>query len=541
MIKQLTIKNLVLIDSCEVSFAGALTCITGETGAGKTALIQSIHLLLGQKADSSLVRKGHEKGFVQASFCIDNIAPVKAILQESGICLEEEDLLISREISTEGKSRAFINNQMVSVALLQRISPYLVQIIGQHSYHEIRSLEMQRHLLDLFGSLEEEVAAFSLLYEKQKLCQQNLLHLKEKNEKKAFEIDLSKRQLYEIEEASWKEGEEETLLEEYTFFSKAADISAKIGEIVGAFSSPPKKIIPSLSHYKNLCENLSSCHPVFSECQALLTESIIALQEVDHLLSKQLDRLEQDPHKLTALEERLDLLNKIKKKYGSTFVEIQTKTEELRQKLQSFASIEEQLLQAEADLLDAEEKLQKRSLALTEKRRQASIQYEKALTEEISQLNMNGAKITIEVSAQERGPAGADKVQFWLSANIGEHPVTVKDGSSGGELSRLLLAIKILLAGKNSSSTLIFDEIDANVGGETATRIAEKMLKLSTHRQVICITHFPQVAIKAGEHIHVYKRETEGRTIAHLEKLSGKEREKELLRMLGGEKTLLFS
>jgi len=540
MIEYLRIKNLVLMDLCQVHFDKGLTIITGETGAGKTALTEGLKLILGERADSSMVRKGEEKAHVEASFTISTNSKIQSLLQEYGIDTDpREPLIITREISSEGKSRAFINHQMVTATVLQSIGSHLIDIIGQHSYNALKSSDNLRDIVDLFGNLQETLSHYQRLYSQYKSSQKKQEELKALLLEKERNLEICQAELTEIQEAKLKETEEQELFASYSFHAKAQEIGEKGGEICRALTEGPRPIVRELSHFKNACEHLSSTHASFAEARDLLKESIITLQEVDHILQKTLSSLDHNPLSAEKIEERLSLYTRIKKKYGSTFQEWKAYQATLESKLRSFELLDEEVEKNASDQAEIKALLESAAKLLTEKRKRSASALAEKLSSAIQQLNMPGAKVIIDITAQAPTSMGEDLICFWLQANIGEKPSSLKDSTSGGELSRLLLAIKTTLAEKNNTPTIIFDEIDANVGGTTATLIGEKLLELSTHRQVFCITHFPQVAKKASLHLCIYKKTEGERTMTRLEKLDSVAKEKELLRMLGGEKVAL--
>lgn len=525
------------MDLCEAHFEGGLTIITGETGAGKTALTQGIHLILGERADSSLVRKGEDKAHIEASFDISRLPKVKELLIEYGIDYNEDDpLIISRELSKEGKSRAFINNQMATLSVLQTLGSHLVHMIGQHSYHELRSSDTQRDIIDLYGSVQEALKLYKQAFQNEKTAEKKLSQLLEELLQKERDFENVSDTLKELKEAHLKEGEEEELFETYSLYSKSQEIGEKSKEICRALSEGARPILKELSHFKNSCDHLSRIHTSFSEQSALLQEAIIALQEVDHGLQKAMNSLDHNPQTLLRMEERLSLYTKIKKKYGPSYQDWIDHQKSLEAKIDAWDLLDETIEKAEMDLKLAKDLLETLSNSLTKKREESARNLEKKLSDSIQELNMPDAVVHIEIKTTEKTLSGADHITFWLQANKGEKPSSLKDSTSGGELSRLLLAIKTTLAEKNNTPTIIFDEIDANVGGTTATLIGNKLLELSKHAQIFCITHFPQVAKKANLHLRVVKEDKGDRTVARLEKLGTKEKEIELLRMLGGEK-----
>lgn len=541
MIERLSIKNLILMDHCEVDLCKGLTIITGETGAGKTAFTQGLKLLIGHRSDSALIRKGQDKAYVEATFDIKNDLRIFNILQEYGIDHNIEDpLIITREISSEGKSRAFINRQAVTVATLQSIGSLLIDMIGQHSYHDLRSSDKQRELLDIFSESHTELSSFQSTYNKvkdikQQLSVLNILKLdKERNYQKILD------ELNELEEAKLKEDEDEKLFQLYCLHSQSQDISECCKAVCHHISESPSSILRVLSQDKNQLQGLLKYFPKFQDQIQSLQDVIITLQEIHHELNKTLSSIEQSPLALEKIEQRLSVYTKIKKRYGQTYQDWMSFQASCKTKLEEYDAIEENIEQTlnQQKLLELE--LDQKALILSKKRVAGAKILEQALTKSIQELNMPSAKLHIEIKNQERTAQGDDHVCFWLMANPGEKPSSIRDSSSGGELSRILLAIKTCLAEKNNTPTIIFDEIDANVGGTTATLIGEKLMQLSLYRQVFCITHFPQVAKKADVHLRVSKKNERERTIASIDRLTTKDKDAELLRMLGEIKTEIF-
>jgi DNA repair protein RecN (Recombination protein N) len=505
------LKNLILIDACDIDFASGLTILSGETGSGKTAITEGLALCLGARADSTCVRKGEEKALVEAAFEVDAPIPFLEDFDPS------ELLLIRREISKEGKSRAFINGQMAPLSLLQKLGSSLIDLVNQHAHV---SLE-ERDVIDLYGNLQEELKKFQETWAEEKA-------LEEKKQKLeaidlAWEKERCAHQLSELEKIAYQEGEEETLFEEYKQLADTLELSQKLNAI-------------SLEDFTNAITRYKSLSPL-QALTDLLHEATVSLQEASFLLSRTLGTLDVDTARYTYLEERLSILDRLKKKYGKGLTSVKR---ELEQKHLQLENLSEEKLTLSEHLEKARESTKQAAAALTRKRKEAAEELAPRLTKCLQELNMPHAKLTIELSSQSRSSTGEDLCAFWLQANQGELAVLAKTHSSGGELCRLLLAIKTVLAEKNNTPTIIFDEVDANIGGETAARMAEKLSMLGRQRQVICITHFPQVAAKADHHLVVRKQETpnknsEGvRTLTTIQALTPSEREKELLRMLGG-------
>lgn len=542
MIKHLILNNLVLVDSCEIHFGPSFNAVTGETGAGKTALIEAIGLALGDRADSGLIRKGCERAFVEIAFDIETLPHVKESLEEAGLSIDSEEyLVIRREISKEGKNRAFVNCRMAPLLLLQKIGSELIDLIGQHSHQTLRTADSQRALVDLFGNLKDSLKTFQTAYAKEKTLQKKCEELQQLSLHREREEDTWRFQLGEIETIGLKKGEEEAVYEKYQRLANSQELTEKIDMMIKGLSDSPTAVLPQLARFNKACESLLSYDRTLSEASSLIHEAQIALTEALRTLQSCNDSLESDPNAFQTLENRLSAISRLKRKYGQSFEEIDSFYQKIKAELTRLENLSDEIKAAENAFLQAKAETDKAAQKLTAKRKESAARLQKTLTTHLQMLNMSGAEVIIEITPQQRNNAGDDMVQFWLKANTGEHPGLVKEHSSGGELSRLLFAIKIALAEKNNTPTLIFDEIDANVGGKTASIIGDKLAELGTCRQVICITHFPQVASKAEEHFGVQKIETDGRTLTEIKHLNKKQREQELLRMIGGKELTLES
>lgn len=533
MLKDLSIQNLVLMESCKICFDEGLSVLTGETGSGKTAILQSLKLLLGQKLDTSLIRSGEQKGLIQASFEVSSSECLQ-ILANASIPMEDQTLIITREVFIEGKSKNFVNDRMVSLSFLQEIGPYLIQIVDQSSHHELKQADKQRDLLDRFGSLQPELLDFQRSFSDLKKLKVKAQELEELERQKEREIDFCLSQQKELSSLSLEEGEEEKLFEQYSHSFRSQEVSEKIDRVFDFVQNGKQSILSSLTECKSLCQSMIPSHSSFEESYKLLDQASLMCKELLSVLRQTLSVFDVDPHTLELCEKKLSLIEKMKKKYGPSVSAWEEYKQNLAEKIIAFDNLEEDKKNLQEQITQVEKTLGKQATTLTEKRKQAALIFAKSLQKELNDLNMTHAKLEILIEKQPRSFFGEDGVCFCLSAGLGEALNAVKESASGGELSRLLLAIKLCLAEKNSTKTLIFDEIDANVGGETAKLIGQKLLSLSLHRQVICVTHFPQVASQATSHFCIQKQAKSDRTVSSAQKLDAQGREQELIRMLGG-------
>lgn len=540
MLKFLSLQNIILIESAEISFTPELNVITGETGAGKSAIMDGLNLVLGERTDVTVIRKGAEKGIIEAVFDIENQPFLMNFLQENGIDQEQgQDLIIRREISASGKGRILINHQNVQLSLLRQLRVHLVHIVGQHEAQTLFSLDHHRKILDLYGDLQESLKTYQECYQHENSLREELDTLIRNESQRLRESETYQRELEELGEANLQEGEEEELYQEYGRLTNSKELSEKTSEVIQALSGDRQAVLTILNRQKGYLEAIARLDPSMTEPIETVQNVILELYELSNCLQKYRNQIEGNPERLSYISDRLNLIHRLKRKYGSSISEIQAYLKEIKQKAKLLQQADTRIEQLQIELVKAEEKTHQAAANLSKMRKKRAMELQEALTFQIRSLNMSKASLFVEVSPQKRGITGEDKVEFFFIPNVGEHRIALKEGASGGELSRILLAIQTLLAGKERSPTLIFDEVDANIGGETATIIGEKLKEISRRHQVICITHFPQVAKQADHHLHIFKQEKENRTVSFVRSLDEISRQAELERMWGGRQALL--
>lgn len=533
MLKHLQIQNIALIEEASISFKNGLNILSGETGSGKSAIMQSIALCLGERADIQLVRQGCEKGHVEALF-EPSSQEVFAFLYNGGIEIEEgSSLIIKREITSSGKNRIFINNQSASLSFLRKLGDLLVKIVGQGQSHALYSLENHRAFVDLFGNLKPLLSQFQSCFDQENTLREELKKMTDASVTRLRETDTLLKELQEIEEAQLKEGEEEELFQEFTLLSHAEEISRKIEEVLQSLHSDNSSVLSMLRSQKQSLESILSLDPSLQETCTTYHNTYCELQEIAHTLNNYRNRLHVNEERLSALDERLALINKLKRKFGPSIDDVIRYRENARARLDKWVNYEAELEALVSALKMQEAKSHECAQQLSERRRHFAHQFSKAITSHLKELNMSKAEFFTEINSQKRTREGDDRVEFFLLPNSGERCIPIRDGVSGGEISRVHLSLQTLLAGKENQATLIFDEIDANVGGETATLIGRKLNEMSQNQQVICITHFPQVAIQAHHHLQVSKEEKKGRTFTRVTTLDKKTQSTELNRMSG--------
>ncbi|MBI2743336.1 MAG: DNA repair protein RecN [Chlamydiales bacterium] len=536
MIYRLLIKNLALIESAEISFEKGLNVLTGETGAGKTIVLTALGLILGKRAQTNLLRTGADKASVEATFQLDDSSPTWKILEEFGIDYDpSEMLIISRQLTADGKSRAQINCQTVPLPVLQKVGCSLCDLIDQSSHQELKQIENLRELLDLYAEAVDLRKEFEGSWEKENALKAEHEKLVKLSEKRDQESEFLSYQLEELQEARLHE--EESCFAEYQLLARRKELLEKVHNIQGALSDSPHAVLNQLSKLKSALESVAKIDPELEKTLPLFQEALIPLREVGELLNSCLDQKEADPKRLLYLDERLAKMHLLKRKIGkSTREEIALYEKSLSDQLEKLDSLDQEIKSIREQLTQVQQETESLASKLTEKRKKSAAKWQKELTTSLQALNMPSAELKLEIQPQARSASGDDLLVFLMRANKGESLLPVQACASGGELSRLLLSIKTTLAEKNQTPILVFDEIDANVGGETATLIGQNLKALAQVRQLICVTHFPQLARFAEQHMRLRKSELDGRTTTTIQTLNSLEKEKELIRMLGGEK-----
>jgi DNA repair protein RecN (Recombination protein N) len=534
MLKRLFIQNIILIEKASLHFTEGLNILTGETGSGKSAIMQSLNLVFGERADATIIRRGCDKGYVEAAFEVTS-PHIRGFLTEGGIDHDaEQELIIRRELSESGKNRIFINSQQTQLTFLRRLGQLLTQTVGQHANQQLLSSDTHRSLLDLYGSLQPLLQRFQQRFDLENQLKGELDLLIREEGERIRTIENYQRQLEELEEAQLKEDEEEELFAEFTLLQHAEEMACKIDEINECLSGDRQPVIPLLNRQRQTLESLVPFDPSLNESLQILQTACLDLQELAHTLRCYQGHLNSNPCRLEEVNERLTLLNQVKRKYGATISDVIAYRDQTSIKLSQLENRELEIDNLKIKLQDAEGETHEAAHALTLQRKQCAAELAARLTKELHTLNMSKALFFIELSPQKRTRNGDEKVEFFLQPNQGEHKIPLTDGVSGGEISRILLALQTLLGGKEDIATLIFDEVDANIGGETAGIVGEKLKEISQGRQVICITHFPQVASFANHHFCIYKKEIEGRTFTLIDELANPEaRQQELARMVG--------
>ncbi len=536
MLKELSIDNIILMESSKISFEKGLHIFSGETGAGKTAVMHALRLLLGAKADTQLIRNGAERACVSALFELQDPAIIFSILLAGGIDIDPQDsLLIKREISLLGKSRVYINNQMAQVSLLKQIAPFLMEVIAQHASQKLLDPDYHREIIDTYGAhshitqnvMESYFHLASLNSEYQELLsrEQNENALKKQWHAEHEELDLA--QISTLDE-------DEILFQEYEKLSCTKELHDSLSKNYHLLQEQEQSVLASLKVGYAELNRINITVPEFKSLQEELSHIIENLNEFSFSILHFRDSLEENPQRLYEIDERLKLLRSLCKRFGPTLQDVLAQKEKLSMQLTQFEGISKQ----KEDLLKQIESEKKKFKVLCDElskmRKHAQGKLQKEIQTLLGQLNLPNAELVIELTPIGPSATGQESVEFFLKANVGEKKAALKDRVSGGELSRLLLALKVILSDLEDIPTLFFDEVDANLGGETAPKIGKLLKKMSKDKQIIVITHLPQVAVFADHHYQIMKKEEKSRTFSLIEQLNEKQKQKEIERMLGG-------
>jgi DNA repair protein RecN (Recombination protein N) len=533
MLTDLTIKNVAIISTLHITFKNGLTVLTGETGAGKSIIIDAVGLIMGGRASSDLIRSGEEEATVEALFDIAPLPAIKLQLAEAGFDVADE-LLIKRSLSRGGKNRIFINGGMATLSLLADIAPRLINIYGQHDSQTLLKPDNHLRLLDAFGGSGELRQTFSTLFGRLTSLRDQLAGLDQAERDAERRLDLLTYQSDEIGKAMLKADEDELLEEQRQLLASAEKLGGGSSEAFERLYGGDGALLGQLKRIYSSITELSSIDASLQETAAALDGAYLQLEDAAMTLRDYASRIEADPAALQQVDDRLDLLGKLKKKYAPSLVEILAYKTAIDGELEQLHDREQSRHTLEAEQKRMEEELQQLGGTLTAARTAAAAKLKHALEAEAHQLAMKGAIIepTLEPLTEPRS-SGFERVEFLFSPNPGEVPRPLGRIASGGELSRLMLAIKQVLP-DSDVPTLVFDEVDTGIGGATSELVGRKLKNVAAGQQVLCITHLPQVAVFADQQLRVEKLINDGRTSTRIIELDQQERTNEVARMLAG-------
>ena len=535
MLKHLYIKNFTLIDELDIELYQGFSVITGETGAGKSIILGALGLLLGQRADSKAIKQGAEKCVIEAHFDLSRYG-MTDFFEENEIEYDAADCIVRRELTASGKSRAFINDTPVQLSLLKELGEQLVDIHSQHQNLLLNKQDFQLNVVDIIAGDEKELQLYQQAYTQYHATEKELSTLKESIEQNRQNADFLQFQFEELTQANLAEGEQEELEQKSETMSHSEEIKSALYEADNALSADQTGVVGSLRTALSAIRQIEKVLPDASELVERLDSSYIELKDIAQEISSQMEHVDFDPAELDAINNRLDKLYDLEKKYHvETVEELIAKRDELKIQLGRIENSDEALAELQQKLAAQLAQAQKAAEILTQMRTKAAKQIEKEMQGRLMPLGMPNVKFSIEMTQEPLNVSGQDKVAFLFSANTSTPLQPISQVASGGEIARVMLSLKAMISGAVKLPTIIFDEIDTGVSGKTAEKMAEIMQEMGHHeRQVISITHLPQIAALGSAHYKVEKEETAKGTISRMRKLSDDERVLEIAQMLSG-------
>jgi DNA repair protein RecN (Recombination protein N) len=541
MLTELRITNFAVIEGLSLTLDSGFTVLTGETGAGKSLLIDAVALLVGGRASSEQIRFGEDEAHLEASFEIPLSHPILDKLKAQEILgPEDSHLVIRRIIARSGRNRVYLNGILTPVHVLEEFAGTLIDIHGQHDQQSLLSSVAQLEVLDAFGQVRELRDQYQVIHQEWVGSRQARAEVETTMQHRAQQEDLLKFQRQELEEAGCRIGEEEALQAERQRLGSSGRLAELASEAQERIHGDGQGVLTNLVVVERLLGELAQIDPEMEATNRLASEAKVLLREVADSLRSYAERIDADPGRLIVVEDRLAVIQKMKKKYGGTIDAVLTTYARVKGEQERLSHVEAQLADYDRLIQEQQQKVSELGRRLSQQRKEAAKRLTKMVSKELDALKMGSVRFMVQVVPNEQneayGPDGIDRVEFLLAANAGEPLKPMSRVASGGEISRLMLALKSVVANVDHVPVVIFDEIDTGVGGAVAGTIGKRLRALGQYHQVLCITHLPQVASQAHHHFCVEKSEAKGRTMTTVRSLSGINREGEIARMLGGER-----
>jgi DNA repair protein RecN (Recombination protein N) len=531
----LRIKNLALVEELEWQLGAGFIAVTGETGAGKSIIIGALQLLLGERADKSLIRTGADLCTVEVVFTGNDLQKLNPQLVEAGIEPGESDLIIKRSFSATGGTRQFINGSPTTLSILKNLGDELVDLHGPHDHQSLLSPETQLSLLDSFARAEEQLDEYRKYYRQLHTLLAEHAALNTAETAREQELDLLRHQTSEIKSANLVTGEEEEIENRYKVASNSKRLIELASAIANKLSEADGSVLSQLAETQRLLRELEKIDGSIAQFSSAHAASVVELSEIARALSTYAEKLDLDPEQLAALEQRVSLFESLKRKYGGSIAEVITFGERAVERMQKIEGRDAELERLAKEIENVRTQMNRAGEALHKLRAKAAPKLSENIRRNLRDLGFRQSEFEAKLNRlAEPRPNGFDSVELLFSPNPGEPLKPLRAIASSGEISRLMLAIKSALAAHDAIPLLVFDEIDTNVGGEIAHAVGAKMRTLGQEHQVICITHLPQVAAAASSHLVVTKDVARGRTFSNLHEVTGKARQEEIARMLGG-------
>lgn len=533
MLESLHVRNYVLIDSLDLDFSDGFTVITGETGSGKSIILGALSLLLGQKADKEAVRKGSEMAEVSGTFSIGS-SEVLSWCNDHEIEVEDNTLVLRRVIRSNGRSTYSVNGTALNRSEGEELGMLLVDVSSQHAHQSLMKNDVLRKVLDEASSSLEALDSYRASYKELMETEDKLKQTKELMERSSEEADYMKYCLSELENADLKVGEEEELKEKLSLQAS----SEYIAETLSSAQDELKSAQSSLSEALSYIRKAEKKDPSLLQYSERLESQSIETEDIFESIRDYLSSMSFSETEIEMMNQRISLIQRMKRRFGGSVEAAIEQRENFREKLELISDSSDVISSLEKKMDKLSKEVEDKAQKLTSLRKKGATAFSKHIEEKLHRLGMEASVFTISVTPlSSPGPYGKDKIEYLISANKGEKTSLIQETSSGGELSRLMLAMKTSMEGSGSVDTMLFDEVDAGIGGRVATCVAKELRQLSQSKQVITITHLSQIASKADRHYKVYKYEENGRTISHIKLLDGEERVRELARILSGDES----
>jgi DNA repair protein RecN (Recombination protein N) len=549
MLRELLIKNFAIIDDLNIRFEDGLTILSGETGAGKSIIVNAVNLLLGARASAKMIRDGYEAAELSAYFEVPGESAAAAIMEENGYA-PQDGLMVRRVLASNDRHRIYINDRMATMHMLAAITVNLASISGQHAHQGLLREETHLTILDRFGDLLPVVQEVSALHAMVTPLCQRLEDLQARKSNQAKEIELLRFQAAEIADADIQPDEDDALEKEHRRLKHAEFLQQTVFSAIQTLHAADGAVIEQLGEVRKHLVKAAELDVTLGHAAEGLSDHLFGLEDVTETLQSYLAGLETEANRLDAVESRLDLINRLKRKHGGSLAALFQKRDDIDAQLKMIVNLDEEIERVQAELADYHDRLADQSRRLSAKRQQVANRFAKSVEQELDGLKMAGTRFQVNLSRLTAGQhtaswlctnghllsaTGMDQAAFMIAPNVGESLKPLSTIASGGELSRVVLAIKAILAETDAVGTVIFDEVDAGIGGAVAEVVGKKLNALSKKHQLICITHLPQIACFGSNHYHIVKQVENGRTTTAIRPMDQEERIMEIARMLGGE------
>ena len=535
MLKQLYIKNFTLIDELDITFHSGFSVITGETGAGKSIILGALHLLLGARADSKQIKNGSSKCVVEAHFDLSHYG-LETFFDEFGIDYDANDCIIRREVNDNGKSRAFVNDTPVALTTMRELGEQLIDIHSQHQNLLLQKEDFQLNVVDIIADNAQLRQSYLQAYNEYHKATKRFNDFQEASQKSKENEEFLRFQFSELDKAKLVAGEDEELEQQSRTLSHVEDIKSALYDASSALSSEDGGCVEKTKNASSRLHDITEVFPEIKDVDERLSSAYIELKDIAQEIERKLEDVDFDPRQLDEINSRLDLIYALEQKFHASSVdELINEYKRLQHELESIDGGDEQLEQLQQEMQEKYDVAMKLARKLSDARKKAAQKVEEGLKQRLVPLGIPNVKFKIEFKERDCSPSGIDKVSFLFSANSSTALQPVSQVASGGEISRVMLSLKAMISGAVKLPTIIFDEIDTGVSGRVAEKMAQIMKEMSdNHRQVLSITHLPQIAAIGATHYKVSKKETAQGTISHMQMLTEQERIEEIAQMLSG-------